>query len=785
MKFPFYRQQDSMDCGPTCLKMIARHYGKTYALQLLRYKSQIGKEGVNMLGISDAAESIGFRTQAVKLNYKTLSTSALLPCILHLNKQHFVVLYKIRRKTVYLADPTHGLVKLDQDELLKRWISDLDEEGLGEGVALLLEPTSVFYEWDEAESSHAREARRHEDRLFGKIFGYILPHKQMLLQLIVGLVVASLLQLVLPFLASSVIDIGVNTGNIQFVHVVLMAQIALFVGRITADFLRNWILLHIGIRINIAILTDFIIKLMKLPASFFDSKRTGDILQRMNDHQRIESFLTGSSVGALFSIATLVVFSIVLAIFNTYIFLVFVISSFFYCIWTVAFLKRRKDLDYKRFDISAREQSSSIQIVQGMQEIKLNGVEKQTRWAWERLQARLFRLNIKSFSLDQWQRAGASFINESKNIFITFMSAEAAIGGRMTLGTMLAIQYIIGQLNGPIEQMVGFTQSWQNAKISMDRLNDVHKLEDEEPAHRNFIRDLPITLSRQLTGGRAFNASSMSNCIPDSDVIIRANESAFSSSELSGKGVKRDFIGICFSNLGFIYPGAGNAAILSNINLNIPKGKMTAIVGKSGSGKTTLLKLLLKFYEPTTGDIMVDRISLSTISHTFWRSHFGVVMQESFIFSDTVARNIAVGEDNINMEKLLNAMEVANLEDVISTLPSGFNTKIGSEGTGISMGQRQRILIARAVYRNPEFILFDEATNSLDANNESVIMKKLQFFFKGRTVIIVAHRLSTVKDADQIIVVDKGTIVETGTHPELLALNGEYYSLVKNQLSLD
>ena len=768
--FVIYRQPDSMDCGPTCLRMIVKHYGINISLQNLRDKTQIGKEGVNLLGISDAAESIGFRTQAVKLTYDIMINDARLPAIIHWKQNHFVVLYKVKKDKLFVADPAKGLVTFTPEEFKENWISD-NANGQHEGIALLLEPAPAFYEntdeWDEKQTTGLA---------FKNIFNYVLPYKKLVFQLFIGLGVASLLQLFLPFLTQSVVDSGVNTGNIHFVYIILLAQLALFAGRIAVEFVRGWILLHISTRINISILTDFLIKLMKLPVSFFDSKKTGDILQRMNDHSRIESFLTGSSLNVLFSLINLIIFSIVLAVFNVYIFAVFAIASILYSLWVIIFLKKRKILDYKRFDVAAKEQSITIQLVQGMQEIKLNGVERPMRWIWESLQAKLFKLSMKGLSLNQWQQAGAFFINEGKNIFITFLSAKAVIDGQMTLGTMLAVQYIIGQLNSPIEQMIGFLQSWQNAKISMDRLNEIHSLDDEEPAENQLIKELPPSFAKQLTGGKA-PATSPGDLLETTDRIEM--------NEIDAKKIEsRETASITFNNISFTYPGAGNEPVLSEINLTIPKGKTTAIVGVSGSGKTTLLKLLLKFYEPQKGEIKLAATSLHTISHRSWRSHCGVVMQESFIFSDSIAKNIAVGQEKIDMDKLNHAIVVANVKDFIDSLPLGFNTKIGAEGIGISMGQKQRILIARAVYRNPEFIFFDEATNSLDANNEMVILDNLENFFEGRTVVIVAHRLSTVKKADQIVVLNKGKITERGTHQELINLKGEYFTLVKNQLEL-
>jgi len=772
MLFNFYKQQDSMDCGPTCLRMVAKHYKKDISLQTLRDRTQIGKEGVNLLGIGEAAETIGFRTQALKLTYKTLVEDAKLPAILHWKQNHFVVLYKVNGNKLFVADPARGLITFSRQEFKANWISD-KEYGEEEGVALILDPAPAFYE-----STDDIEEKQKTGFAFKNIFNYIFPYKKLVFQLFIGLGVASLLQLFLPFLAQSVVDTGINTGNIHFVYIILLAQLALFAGRLAVEFVRGWILLHISTRINISILTDFLIKLMKLPVSFFDSKKTGDILQRMNDHSRIESFLTGSSLSVLFSLINLIIFSVVLAVFNVYIFAVFAIASILYSLWVIIFLKKRKILDYKRFDVAAKEQSITIQLVQGMQEIKLNGVERPMRWTWERLQAKLFKLSMKGLSLNQWQQAGAFFINEGKNIFITFLSAKAVIDGQMTLGTMLAVQYIIGQLNSPIEQMIGFLQSWQNAKISMDRLNEIHTMDDEEPAELHLQNELPPQFARQIVGGTDIVADNYLNGVGNN---YSDHEDILTSQPVTSLNTNNS---ILFNNVSFTYPGAGNEPVLKDINLIIPKGKTTAIVGISGSGKTTLLKLLLKFYEPQKGEIKLGNTSLGNISHKTWRSHCGVVMQESFIFSESIAKNIAVGIEKVDMEKLRHAAEIANVREFIESLPLGYNTKIGAEGNGISMGQKQRILIARAVYRDPELIFFDEATNSLDANNESTILDNLESFFKGRTVVVVAHRLSTVKNADQIVVLNKGVISEKGTHQQLVTLKGEYYTLVKNQLEL-
>lgn len=735
--FIIYRQQDQMDCGPTCLRMVARHYHKRINIEQLRNAAGIGKEGVNLLGIAEAAESIAFRTQGVQISLQQLQGVADAPAILHWSQQHFVVLYKIKRGRYHIADPAAGLVTLTEKEFRKRWLSS-DDEGEATGIALLLEPTPEFYadDWDEKDKAKGRS--------FSSLFQYLVPYKRLIFQLFLGVLLGSLLQLVLPFLTQSIVDVGINTQNLSFLYIILIAQLALFAGRLMVEFIRSWILYHISSRINISILTDFLIKLMKLPLSFFDSKKTGDILQRMNDHSRIQNFLTGTSLNTLFSLFSLLVFSVVLAQYNLAIFSVYMLASCLYIAWILIFLKQRKALDYRQFDVASNEQSKAIQLVQGMQEIKLHGCETQKRWEWERLQARNFRLGMKGLSLNQWQQTGAFFINEGKNIFITFLAAWSVINGQLTLGQMLAIQYIIGQLNSPIEQMIGFVQSWQLAKISIDRLNEIHSIPDEG-------------LPNPSEGGT--NYMELANELPTDKTI-----------EIAG--------------LTFTYPGAGNEPVLQDINCTIPGGKVTAIVGASGSGKTTLLKLLLRFYDPQRGEVKLGGNNIANINHRTLRTACGVVMQDSFVFSDSIAQNIAVGDERPSREALKHAATVANILPFIESLPLGYNTKIGAEGNGISGGQRQRLMIARAVYKNPEIVLLDEATNALDANNEAVIVENLNRFLEGRTTVIVAHRLSTVKNADQIIVLNQGRISEMGNHESLTAMRGEYYTLVKNQLEL-
>jgi ATP-binding cassette subfamily B protein len=738
MAFPFYKQHDTVDCGPTCLRMIAMHYGKSFSLQALRDKSGLHREGVSFLGLSEAAESIELRTLCARISYDDFVAKAPLPCIVHWKQNHFVVVHKITttrwpwggaRTRIHVADPALGMAALTPDEFRASWLGSAATAAPApaQGIVLLLEPTALFYE--PPSEKNAALGFRH-------LFHYLLVYKQLLGQLLMGLLVGSGLQLLFPFLTQAVVDTGIRTHDLNFVYLILLAQLLLFASRAAVEFIRGWILLHIGARINLSILSDFLVKLMRLPLSFFDVKLFGDLIRRINDHQRIEQFLTTSSLNVVFSLVNLAVFSVVLAHYSTLIFGVFLAGSVLYGCWAVLFLGRRRLLDFKVFEEGARNQSTLVQMIQGMQEIKLNNSENLKRWEWDQIQARIFHLNVQGLALNQYQQAGAFFLNEGKNILITFLAAKSVINGQLTLGAMLAVQYIIGQLNSPVEQLVQFLQSLQNAKISLERLNDIHQLEDEEPATAQPQRHLPA---------------------------------------------QHDFV---LQNVDFHYPGSKTKPALKNISLHIPQGKVTAIVGTSGSGKTTLLKLLLKFYAPTAGSIYLGSAPLAGLSQSLWRSQCGVVMQEGFIFSDTIARNIAVSDEHPDARRLAHAIKVANIENFINNLPLGYHTKIGAEGNGISQGQRQRILIARAVYKDPAFIFFDEATNALDSNNERAIMRNLEEFFEGRTVVVVAHRLSTVMNADQIIVIDQGEIVEQGTHYELVANMGDYYRLVKNQLEV-
>jgi len=728
-RFPLYTQLDAMDCGPSCLRMISKYYGKKYSLEGLREKTHITKEGVSLLGISEAAENIGFQTVGIIISFDDLK-KVTLPCIVHWNQQHFVVIYRIKEKKreeyVYVADPCGNRFKYTKKEFCHCWVESKNDKKEF-GVALLLEPTPNFYK---------QKIEKNKQNNIHFLFSYIKPYKNLLFQLMLGLILGSLVQLILPFLAQSIVDFGINHQHLNFIYLVLIAQLVLIISSTSVEFIRGWILLHLGERINIALISDFLIKLMKLPMKYFDTKMIGDILQRINDHNRIQNYLTESTLNVFFSFTNIIIFSIVLFYYNTRIFLIFILGSMLHFLWIWTFMKQRAELDRKNFTQQSANQNNLIQLIAGMQEIKLNACEKQKRWEWEHIQAVLFKTRIKGLALGQYQDSGAILINQTKNIIITALVAQLVIQKQMTLGMMLAVQYIIGQLNGPINQMITFFRQTQDVRLCLERLNEIHSKNNEEDLNK---KKQFIPLNKNLS---IYNAT-------------------FSYDETS----------------------AGKA-IIKSLNLIIPSRKQTAIVGASGSGKTTLIKLLLGFYPLQKGEIFLGKNKLSDFSIYQWRKKCGVVMQNGYIFSDTIARNIAPGVKSIDKNHLLKAVITANIKEFIESLPLSYNTKIGNEGHGLSQGQKQRILIARAVYKDPEFVFFDEATNSLDANNERVIMNNLQNFFKERTSIIIAHRLSTVRNADQIIVLEKGEIAEIGTHKELIDKKGAYYCLVKNQLEL-
>ncbi|WP_207512772.1 peptidase domain-containing ABC transporter [Longitalea luteola] len=732
MAFPFFKQYDSMDCGPTCVRMIAQYYGKDYSLQFLREKCSIGRLGVSMLGISKAAETIGFKTLGAKITIDQLQDEMPLPCIVHWDQNHFVVVYKAGKDKIHVANPDTGLLTYKKEEFLKHWaVKGKDKDADPEGVALLLEPMEKFYEIESVRAS--------KNGLI-ELLKYFRNYKQTIFQLLIALIISSLLQLMFPFLTQSIVDVGVNNKDIHFISVVLIAQVILFAGQFLSNFFRNWLLLYMSTKINVSILSDFVVKLMRVPVSFFDVKLAGDIIQRMNDHRRIESFLTGSTLNTIFSFFSLLVFGIAIFIYNKLIFLIYIFFSVLYVLYIVFFLGRRKSIEGKSMEVASAIQGNTLQMIYGIQDIRLNSAEMLKRWEWEELQANLFKINIQKLRVEQIQEIGAFFLNQCKNVLITFYTAYLVITNQLTLGEMLACQFIIGQLNGPLEQLIHFMLVAQDARLALGRIKEINEIEDEEPMGK-YSAD--------------HSGSSLDNSIAIKDMSFR-------------------------------YPGIYKP-VLHNINLEIPAGKITAIVGASGSGKTTLMKLLLKIYNPTDGKISIGDIDFSDISPSLWREKIGTVMQDGFIFSDSIEKNIALGDNKnqIDREKLTKAIKIANLTELIESLPNGLETKVGTEGLGLSQGQKQRILIARAVYKNPEIIMLDEATNALDANNEREIVNSFNDFFQGKTVIIIAHRLSTVKNADQIVVLDKGGIAEVGRHAELIKMKGFYYTLVKNQLELD
>ena len=728
--FPHYQQLDEMDCGSTSLRMIAKYYGKEYSAEMLRNHCHITRNGVSMLGISEAAEYLGFRTLGVKITMEQLGHDASLPCILHWNQNHFVVCYKVKknrsgRYRFYIADPASQKLCYTEEEFMRCWLST-SVQGRDCGMALLMVPGVNF-------GKRKEECENHGQSL-GFFFKYLKPYRRQVVVLLLGMLLGSLLQLVFPFLTQALVDRGINGKNLGFVTLILIAQLVLFIAQLSVNFIRGWILLHVNTRIDIALISDFLVKLMKMPLHFFDTKKIGDLMQRIEDHSRIKSFLMGNSLGFIFSLANFVVFSVVLGYYSLLVLGVFLLGNTLYILWVAFFMKYRRELDYKRFSQSATERNKMIQLIQGMQDIKLNNCERQKRWEWERVQMRLFRISMRGLKIGQFQQSGSVFFSQTTNILISFIAARNVIMGNMTLGMMMSLTYIIGQLSAPINDFISFIQAVQDAKLSLERLNEIHSQPDEDTDIKDKATALPA------------------------DKTIRVEHVTFS------------------------YDGAERNYALDDVSLEIPERKVTAIVGESGCGKTTLIKLLQGFYQPNHGSIKVGNVPLTSINPHFWRSVTGSVMQESFIFSDTIAHNIALDTDRLEMDRVHRAAIMANADGFVRKMPMGYYTRIGMEGSGVSQGQRQRILIARAIYKNPEYIFFDEATNALDTTNEAEIMHHLNTFYHGRTVVVAAHRLSTVKNADQILVMRQGRIVERGTHKELVAKNGYYYDLLKNQL---
>ena len=728
--FKVERQHDCMQCGIACLQMICNYYGKEYSLDSLSKICFATTEGVSMLGISETATNLGFHVVNVKCTVKTL-TEVSLPSILHWNQNHFVVLYRVKNeKKFYIADPGKGLVTYSLEEFKKHWIST-NSNGQDKGIAMFLETTPTFF-------THQMEDKKKISgkRSFHFLFGYVKKYRKYFGQVILGLIVGSLSQLVLPFLTQSIVDVGIKNQDIGFVWLILLGQLMLTISRTAIDFIRRWLLLHISLRINISLVSDFFIKLLKLPMSFFDTKLMGDLMQRMNDHSRVNNFLTQQTLNITFAMLTFVVFSVVLFFYNKLVFAIFLLGSILYGVWMTLFLKQRKLLDYELFEQQAINNNKTYEFITTIQESKLQDCEQRRRWEWEDTQAELFGVQMKSLKLQQTQEAGSIFINEVKNIIITVVAATAVIHGQMTLGMMLAVQYIIGQLNSPVEQLMNFFYSLQDVKISLERINEIHQMDDEN-----------------------------------------GKEGLLTSIEDKNEGID-------IKNIMFKYDPHALRKTIDDVSIHIPQGKVTAIVGASGSGKTTLIRLMLGYYPVLEGKINIGNTDINKLNKKWWRRQCGVVMQDGVIFSESIARNIAVDDGDIDKERLLKAAEIACIKDYVMALPLKFNTKIGRDGVGLSQGQKQRILIARAVYKNPDYIFLDEATNSLDANNERSIVENLDKFYKGKTVVIVAHRLSTVKNADQIVVIDHGKVVEVGNHESLTAKRGAYYNLVKNQLEL-
>ena len=721
-------QHDTMQCGIACLKMICQHFGKEVSLSFLSKICGPTNEGTSLLSISETASIIGLKAVCYKLSISELSKTQT-PCILHWNQNHFVVLYRIKNNKFYIADPGKGLMRLSTEDFKNHWLS-LQSGGEEKGIVMFLEPTDDFY----FQKSHTASGR--EKHSFKFLLGYTCKYHRYFGQVLLGLLLGSILQLVLPFLTQAIVDVGIKNENISFIGLILLGQLMLTFSRTAIDFIRRWLLLHISMRINISLVSDFFIKLLRLPMSFFDTKLMGDLMQRMNDHARVNSFLTHQTLSVLFSIMTFIVFSVVLLLYNKLIFFIFILGSILYGSWMTTFLKRRKVLDYELFEQQAINNNKTYEFITSMQEIKLQDCENRRRWEWEDTQVDLFNVQMKSLKLQQTQEAGSILINEMKNIIITVVAATAVIHGQITLGMMLAIQYIIGQLNSPVEQLMSFFYSLQDVRISLERINEIHQVDDEN--------------------GKEGNLTALAD-------------------------VEQ---GISYNNVMFKYDPHALRKTIDDVSLNIPKGKVTAIVGASGSGKTTLVKLMLGYYPVLEGEVSVGGTNINMLNKKWWRRQCGVVMQDGVIFSESIARNIAVDDGEIDKELMARAAEVACIREYIEQLPLKWNTKIGRDGVGVSQGQKQRILIARAVYKNPDFIFLDEATNSLDASNERAIVENLNHFFKGRTVVVVAHRLSTVRNANQIIVLDHGKVVEVGNHDTLTEKHGAYYNLVKNQLEL-
>ena len=723
-RFPYEYQLDAMDCGPAALKIIAKYFGKYYSLQYLRDLCGITREGVSFLDLSYGAEKVGLHTLAVKADIKDLILKVPLPCIVHWNNSHFIVVYKCTKSKVYVSDPAKGLIKYSVEEFKKGWYKDGDSTG----ALLAIEPMADFLQRDLEEKTERKKT-------FENIFGYFAPYKRNFATIFVVMLIATALQGVLPFISKAVIDVGIQTRDLDFINLVLIANIVIILSVTISSVVRDWLLLHITARVNIALISDYLIKLMQLPVTFFENKMIGDILQRAQDHERIRDFIMNSSLNLVFSALTFITFGVILLVFNPVIFYLFISGSILYVFWVLAFLKVRKKLDWEYFDLISKNQSYWVETVSAISDIKINNYEKQKRWKWENIQARLYKVNLKVLNVTNFQNMGAQFINSIKNLAIIFYCAKAVIVGEITFGVMISAQFIIGMLNAPLSQFVGFIISAQYAKISFLRINEIHQMKDEEEV---------------LVGNTMI--------LPKSKSLLLRN---------------------------IVFQYTPNAPfVLKQITLAIPEGKTTAIVGGSGSGKSTLLKLLMRLCHPTHGDILIGNMNISNLSLREWRNHCGVVMQDGKIFNDTILNNIVLDDENINHENLSEAVRIAHIAEEIEQMPQGYLTKIGEVGRGLSGGQKQRILIARALYKAPPYLFLDEATNALDAINEHKIVQALNHAFEKRTVVVIAHRLSTIMHAHQIVVMRDGFITEVGNHQQLMAKEGHYADLAQKQMGI-
>jgi len=707
-----YKQHDLMDCGPACIRMIAKHYGKNISLTAIREKSFLSKDGVSFMGISNAAEYFGLKSLGSKLSLQDLYSKAPLPCILHFEENHFVVLYKVKNNKFYIADPSKGKYTLSKLGFSEKWKTNM---------VLLLEPTPDFYNLEDRENPK-----------WSYFFKYFLPHKNLIIQILAALVFSSIVNLITPFITQSVVDIGILGKNLNFIYLVLIAQLAMTISGTVVGFIQAWIGLHLSIRVSLSFLIGYISKLLKMPFTFFETKTLGDIFQRIGDNSRIESFISSSFFSIIISSLNLVIYTGIMAYYNYKILLVFLVGNLAYILWILAFMKKRREFDHEGFKLASENQNSLLQLFTGSRDIKLNNLEKEKRWDWEKVQAKQFHLDIKTTIWGQFQSSGSIIINSTAGIVMSVIMAKEVIEGRMTLGMMMSVQFILGQINGPLMSFLGLIHSYQDATISLERLSEVltHKEKESYP----FSED-------------CFNSES-----------------------------------IVFENISFQHEGVNSPKILDNINFSIPMNKTTAIVGASGSGKTTLLKLLLKMWMPSNGKIKIGDTDIETIDDYYWRENCGTVMQDSFIFSDTIIYNVTLKNyDTIDFDKFLEALKFANINEWVESLPLSYKTKIGEDGHGISEGQKQRILIARVIYKNPKLIILDEATNTLDSINEKLILENLKLKCKNKILVVVAHRLSTIKDADQILVLDQGKIVESGNHQKLIKQKGKYFHLIKNQ----